>query len=311
MKSRFVILILLFFSLNLCFGASAEKIRVSALYGPSSVSMAPLFETYDKAEFDIASAADVLAARLIKNETDVGILPPNLAAKLYNTTGKVIMGAVVGEGMLSVVTTDQNIRTFEDLDGKTVSAAGSGATPEYIFRYLCDFFHVQTEADFSIPTAELAAALASGKTKTILVPEPFATVACLNCKSARRVFTLQDCWNRTGSNRDSFPMTVVVFRTDWAKENPELAEDFLNAYKNAVSWVNKNPAETGLLTEKYSLGLKSSIVEQSVPYSNFVYKDALSALPEVEQLLSIFLSFAPEAVGKKLPDRGFYFDSRH
>ncbi len=309
MKKRYSLFILLFFSCCLCFGATKDRIRVSALYGPSSVSMAPLFETYDRAEFDVVSAADVLAARLIKNETDVGILPPNVAAKLYNTTGKVMLGAVVGEGMLSVVSTDPNVRTLEDLDGKTVTAAGSGATPEYIFRYLCDFLHIQPEMDFSIPTAELAAALAAGKTRTVLVPEPFATLACLNCKDARRVFTLQDYWRKfTGA--DNFPMTVVVFRADWAKQNPEQAKDFLAAYRDAISWANRNPAETGKLSEKHSLGLKSSIVEKSIPYSNFVYRDALSALPQVEKLLSLFLSFAPEAVGKKLPDRGFYFDSR-
>ena len=40
---------------------------------------------------------------MLKGEVDIGILPPNAAAKVYNKNkGAIVMGAIVGEGMLSI-----------------------------------------------------------------------------------------------------------------------------------------------------------------------------------------------------------------
>jgi len=284
-------------------------VRVAALNGPSAVGMAYLFENHPdlggvESVFENAGAADVFLPKIIKGEYDIGILPPNAAAKVYNAQkGKILLAGVCGNGMLTVITRDSSINTMKDLNGKTVYVAGQGATPEYMMRYLADKAGINVTLDFSIPTAELAAAIASGKIDTACVPEPFATVACMNSSDVRRAIDIQKEWGT-----DNYPMTVIVVRAEFAQKYPETVRAFLAAYKDSIAWTNAHPLDAGKLVEKHTLGLKAGIVAKSVPYANFTFATAAEARPQVENLLNVFLSFAPQAIGGKLPDDGFYFN---
>ncbi len=283
-------------------------VRVAALNGPSAVGMAYLFENHPdlggvESVFENAGAADVFLPKIIKGEYDIGILPPNAAAKVYNAQkGKILLAGICGNGMLTVITRNGAINSMKDLDGKTVYVAGQGATPEYMMRYLAAKAGIRVNLDFSIPTAELAAAIASGKIETACVPEPFATVACMNSADVRRAIDIQKEWGK-----DNFPMTVIVVRAEFAQKYPETVRAFLAAYKESIAWTNANPMEAGKLVEKHTLGLKAPIVAKSVPFSNFTFATAAEARPQVEKLLNVFLDFAPESIGGKLPDEGFYF----
>ena len=219
------------------------------------------------------------------------------------------MGAVVGEGMLTIVSTDDTVTDLASLKGKKLTVAGQGATPEYMIRYLAAKEGISLEGgkdgielDFSIPNAEIAAAIASGKIKNALVPEPFATVACTNAKNCRRAVNIQELWGK-----DNYPMTVVVINAKFASEYPETVQKFLDAYKDSIYWTNKYPTAAGALVEKYTLGLKAMIAAKAIPNANFAFTYAKDAKSKIESLLSIFLEYSPEAIGGKLPDSAFYF----
>jgi NitT/TauT family transport system substrate-binding protein len=299
----------------------AEKpavVKVAALNGPSGIGMAYLFENHPdlagiESTFETVASADVLLPKLLKGELDIGILPPNAAAKVYSKNGSIIMGAVVGEGMLSVISRDTDVQSFADLAGKTVFVAGQGATPEYMASYIAKKSGLeigeaanQINLSFSIPAAEIAPSIIGKKIEYALVPEPFATVATMKDPSIKRVINVQDAFASV-SGEKSYPMTVVVLRSEFAAKYPETVTQFLSAYKNAIAWTNENPAEAGKLVEKHSLGLTAAIATKAIPNAAFTFVSATEARPEVEKLLSLFLEFAPESIGGSLPDDGFYF----
>lgn len=306
---------LLFFSILGFTFAQATNVNIAALNGPSGIGMAYLFENHPDlggatSSFQTVASADVLLPKLLKGEVDIAILPPNAAAKVYTKNkGAIVVGAVVGKGMLSVVSTDKSISSLKSLIGKKVYVAGQGATPEYMIRYLCQQQGISCdggkngiELDFSVPTAEIAAAMAGGKIQIALVPEPFATVITMNVKTASKVIDVQTLWNKA-----NYPMTLCVINANFAKNNPKIVEKFLAAYKTSIDWTNANPSLAGSLVEKHTLGLKAPIVAKSIPFSNFEFSYAKDSKKNIEELLSVFLSFAPEAIGGKLPDEGFYF----
>lgn len=312
---KILLSILCLFLVGFSFAKSPEEVNVAALNGPSGIGMAYLFETNPdlegvKSNFEVVASADVLLPKLLKGEVDIGILPPNAAAKVYNKNkGAIVMGAIVGEGMLSIVSTDDSVNSLADLKGKTLTVAGQGATPEYMIRYLAAKEGISLEGgkdgielDFSIPNAEIAAALAAGKIKNALVPEPFATVACTNAKNCRRAVNIQELWGK-----DNFPMTVVVINAKFASEYPETVQSFLDAYKDSIYWTNKYPVAAGALVEKHTLGLKAMIAAKAIPNANFTFTYGKDSKAKIESLLSVFLDFAPEAIGGKLPDNKFYF----
>lgn len=307
--------------------AGSRLVNVAALNGPSGIPLAYLFENkpvMEGADFDfqVVAGADVLLPKLLKGEVDVGILPPNVAAKVFSkNNGALLVGAVVGEGMLSLITKDGQVNSLADLKGKTVNMAGQGATPEYLFRYLLQANGIAVAADglepdadsvaldFSIPAAELAAALLSGRIQYAVVPEPFATVSTTRDAAVRRAVNLQDAYRAvTGDASANYPMTVVVIRKELAASSPQLVRGLLAAYRDAVDWTLANPAEAGALVEKHTLGLQASIATKVIPNGAYVFVPARQAQESLEGLFSIFLDFAPDAIGGQLPAQDFYFE---
>lgn len=315
-KKNFILCVLLL--VTACaslFCTESSTLKVAALNGPSGIGMAYLFENTPNLDgvipsFEVVASADVLLPKLLKGEIDIGVLPPNAAAKVYNVNnGAIILGGIVGEGMLSVVSTNPKVKKLKDLVGKKLYVAGQGATPEYMIRYLAakekislDGGKKGIELDFSIPTSEIAAALGAGKIENALIPEPFVTVALMKAQNVRKAIDIQELWGKT-----NYPMTVVVIRKAYAEQNSETVQKFLDAYKNSISWTNANPAEAGALVEKHTLGLNATIASKAIPNAAFVFSYGKDSKVAVEELLSVFMSFAPAAIGGKLPDNEFYF----
>ena len=302
------------------FAAEAQKIRLGVLNGPSCIPAGYLLNQtapVKGAELSFEKFADpqALLPKIIKKEVDLGFMPLNVAAKVYNSGNKVITcTAVTGLGNLKLITTDENIRRFSDLKEKTVYIAGQGATPEYMFSYLLTENGMtyagekpDLTLDFSVPTAQLAAQLLSGKIQYALVPEPFATIAQMKSDKVRAALDLQKEYIEVTGEKEIYPLTVMVVRTDFAKENPELLLAFLSEYKKAVSWTISNPSQAGKLSQKHNLGLSSDIVEKSIPLSNYTFVSASDAKKSMEILLNLFLENNKASIGEKLPDQDFYF----
>lgn len=321
-KTIFVFLAISLISLNLF--AQAAQVRIGLLNGPTCVPAAYLMENKKTISTDAAEAeltyekfADpqALLPKMIKKEIDIGFMPVNVAAKIYNAGNKaIICCAVVGLGNLALITTDENIRRFSDLKGKTVNVAGQGATPEYMFRYLLKENKMtwsgdkaDVTMDFSIPTAQLAAQLISGKIQYAVVPEPFATIAKSKSDKVVAALDFQKEYLELTGEKEIYPLSVMVVRADFAKENPELLKLFLSEYDKAVKWTIDNPAASGSLCEKHNLGLAAGVITNAIPVSNYTYIPAASAKKSVEKLLKLFLEGDKASIGGKLPDKAFYY----
>ncbi len=319
MKQKiFVSLVISLISLKLF--AQASQVRVGLLNGPTCVPAAYLMEnekSISGAELTYEKFADpqALLPKMIKKEIDIGFMPANVAAKVYNSGNKsIICCAVVGLGNLALITTDENIHRFTDLKLKTVNVAGQGATPEYMFRYLIKENGMTSSGDlpdvildFSIPTAQIAAQLISGKIQYAVVPEPFATIAKSKSDKVRTALDFQQEYLELTGEKNIYPLSVMVVRADFAKENPQLLMDFLAKYDLAVNWTISNPAASGNLTQKHNLGLAADIVEKAIPLSNYTFIPAASAKKDLEKLLNLFLDNDKSSIGGKLPEEGFYY----
>lgn len=329
-KVLFVALSFFFITLSTLFAQPSkekaekpESIHASVLNGPSGLWCAYMFENVPAVDeipvdYQVCASPDVLLPKLLKGELDIGILPPNAAAKVYNkNNGAIIIGAVTGNGMLSVISKDDSVKTLSDLKGKTLYVAGQGSTPEYVIRYLLAKENIAVNTtdedcvtlDFSIPASELAASVIADKALYALVPEPFSTVATTKSQAVKRVLNIQELW-AAGENTQNFPMTTIVVRKEFAEKYPEVLKAYLAECKKAIEWSadGANAKEAGSLVEKHTLGLNAAIASKAMPNCAFEFTDAKNAKESVESLLSVFLQYAPESVGGALPTDEFYFE---
>jgi NitT/TauT family transport system substrate-binding protein len=295
--------------------AAPRPIVIGALKGPSGIGMIKLFEAApEPADGSVVkpvrvASVDLMTAKLISGEYDAGVLPINVAAKLYSSGIQIELAAVVGEGMLSFLSADASIRSLGDLRGKKISVAGQGATPDYLFRRLLKGAGLDPvkdlQLDYSLPYPEAAVALASGKISYAILPEPFATMARIHNPLVQNRLDLGGLWmEQTGQS--VYPMTCFVVSSALAATRPKAVRTILDAYAASISWVVAHPSEAGALVEKNDLGLKADIATASIPLSAHVFKDARTAKPEIEALLGVFLEFSPVSVGGRLPDDAYY-----
>jgi len=293
----------------------AVVLRLGALKGPTGIGMVRVFESPPylpggvTLELQAVPSADAMAAKLVSGELDAAVLPVNLAAKLYVSGLPYRLAAVVGMGMVSVVTTDPGIRTFEDLKGREVHVAGQGATPEYLIRTIAAARGLDPDRDlalaFRLPYPEIAASLVAGRISLAVLPEPFATQALLGNPNARVPFSLDQFW-REATGRPGYPMSVLVIRDSVIRDRAASVRVLLDAYRDSIAWVKANPAEAGTLVEKHDLGLKAAVAAAAIPRSAYVFIPAPEARMDVEALLSVFLRITPKSIGGKLPDPSFY-----
>lgn len=320
---RFSIFLITFLISTAVF-AQTTQVRIGLLNGPTCVPAAYLMENKKalsadglEAELTYEKFADpqALLPKMIKKEIDIGFMPANVAAKVYNSGNKsLICTAVVGLGNLSLITTDENLHRFSDLKGKTVYVAGQGATPEYMFRYLLQENKMtysgdkpDVKMDFSIPTAQLAAQLISGKIQYALVPEPFVTIAKSKSADVRAAIDLQKEYLEVTGEKEIYPLSVMVVRSDFAREKQELLKAFLSEYEAAVNWTIAQPNASAVLCEAHNLGLAAGVVEKAIPFSNYTFIPADEARKSLEALLNLFLKNDKTSIGGKLPDKGFYY----
>jgi NitT/TauT family transport system substrate-binding protein len=288
---------------------------INAIKGPSGVGMIGLFENPPQipgyeVSIEAFGQADIIAAKFISGEAKIGILPPNVAAKIASSGKNVQIAAIVGAGMLSLITADPSIQDIGDLRGKTIEAAGQGATPEYVFRHILKARGLDPDRDlkltFTLAYPEIAQSLIAGRLSLALLVEPFATMALRGNPALRQLGDIQGEWVKAGGN-SNYPMTALVVDGDFARENKNAVDIILRDYRASTEWVVSHPADAGQLVEKFELGLRAPVVQAAVPRSNYVFLGAREARAAIESLFSVFLENDPASIGGKLPESGFYY----
>jgi NitT/TauT family transport system substrate-binding protein len=292
-------------------------LRVGAIKGPSGIGMVHLLETPpllpggDTVSIELVGSADAIVARLLAAELDAAVLPINLAAKLYNSGIDYSLAAIVGNGMVKIITTDPSVANIDDLRQRTVHVAGQASTPEFMFRAILGHRSLTGDAApklvFNLPIPEIAASVIAGRIDLAVVPEPFATMILAGNQNAREAFSLSSLW-KEATGQDDYPMTAFVVKASTLRDRSASVLALMAAYQESIARMMVDPQEAGMLAEKFELGLKAAVAARAIPRSNYVFINAPSAQPMVASLLKVFLEAAPVSVGGKLPDEGFYAD---
>nr|MBL0716795.1 ABC transporter substrate-binding protein [Desulfobacterales bacterium] len=247
----------LFFFLNLAwisgFAMASSRqaplhLKIAAVDGHSTISMIKMFVEHPVlgenvvAEYESVRSPDLIAAKAISGEVDFIIVPTNMGAKLYNKGVPYKMAAITIWGNLYLVSS-QNINTWQDLKDKHIYLHAQGLSPDVVFRFLLKSHGLNPEKDVNItyltgPHA-LAMSFLGGKSKISMMPEPMLSKVMKRKPDTRIVFDLQKEWQKaTGSSHTGFPQGSIMIKNSILKKYPDIANRFLNKYKESIAWVN-------------------------------------------------------------------------
>ena len=226
--------------------ADPIDVNVMALKGPTAMGMVEFMNEADSGtitdnnyHFNITAATDEVSAALAQGTTDIAAVPANLASVLYNNTeGGVQVLAINTLGVLYIVESGDTVHSVEDLRGKTIYASGKGNTPEAALNYVLTQNGIDPSADVTIEwkseQAECLSALMAEENAIAMLPQPFVTTAQAQSESLRVALDLTEEWDALQADSET-PSTlvtgVVVARTTFVEEHPEVVSAFLDHYQ--------------------------------------------------------------------------------
>ena len=296
-------------------------VNVMALKGPTAMGMVQFMNESDSGaitdnnyNFNITAATDEVSAALAQGTTDIAAVPANLASVLYNNTeGGVQVLAINTLGVLYIVESGDTVNSVEDLRGKTIYASGKGSTPEYALNYVLTQNGIDPSTDVTIEwkseQAECLSALMAEENAIAMLPQPFVTTAQAQSENLRVALDLTEEWDALQADSDA-PSTlvtgVVVARTSFVEEHPEVVSEFLDHYQDSVEYVNANVEEAAQLVGQYEI-VTAEVAQKALPECNIVFIEGAEMKEKLSGYLSVLFEQNPQSVGGALPDDAFYF----
>lgn len=287
-----------------------EVIHIGALKGPTVMGMAQLLED-EEYEFTIAASPDEIVPMIVQGKVDIAAVPANLAAVLYQKTEqKVSVLAANTLGVLYIVENGDTVKSAEDLKGKTIYASGKGATPEYALNSVLEANGIDPEKDVTIEFksehAEVVAALAQDQTAVGLLPQPFVTTALMKNENLKVALDLNELWESSAADDSRLVTGVVVVRNEFAEENKEALDAFMDAYQESVDFVNTDTEAAAEIIGAHDI-IPKEVAVKAIPECSIVFIEG----DEMETMLSGYLATLEEQnseiIGGKLPDEAFYY----
>ena len=324
-KNLFCLLIVFLMLISGCTSKPKEvafetsvDVKIATLKGPTSMGLVKFMNDVDEKiitgnnyQFEILSAVDEIAPKIVKGEVDIATVPANLASVIYNNSkGAVEVLAINTLGVLYICQIGDSVKTVKDLANKTIYASGKGATPEYVLNYILSKNGLEVGKDVNVEWknehAECVSALAQDENGIAMLPQPFVSVAQTKNEKINIALDLTKEWNSI-ENSGELITGVVIARKDFIEKQPGAISDFMANYKASVEYVNLNIDDAAKLVGKYDIVLEP-IAQKAIPHSNITFITGTEMKTKLSEYLNVLYSLNPKSVGGELPKDDFYYE---
>lgn len=298
--------------------AEENAVRIMTLKGPTGIGMVEMMESNDGSyDFTLAGAADEIVAAIASKSTDIAAIPTNLASTLYNKTkGEVQLVALNTLGVLYLMENGTEINSIADLAGKSIGASGQGSLPEYVLDYILKANGLEdVSVTYYAEHSELAALLAAGTVNLAILPQPFVTSVQMQESNVRIALDITDEFDKAakimGDDDAVLSMGCVIVRKEYAEQNPEAVEKFLQDYAKSVEFVNASVDDASLLVEKFGIMPKASAAKKAIPDCHIVFITGNDMKTQIEPLYQILMNANPASIGGAMPPADFYYGAEN
>ena len=295
--------------------AKHYDVNLSMLAGPTSVGAINMVEESKNGESNftinesVDGAPDALVPKLVSGESDLAIIPANLAATLYNKTeGKVKVLATNSLGVLYVVTKgDVEINSIEDLANyeEEILASGKGATPEIAINKILEangYSSDNLNINYLAQANEAAQKLIAGEAKVAILPEPMVSSVLIKAEDAKVAIDLNELYEKAAG----YPLisSVLVGRSEYLDTID--VEKLLETFKDSIEKAKTNPEETAALLEKYDI-MPAPVAKKAIPNLALEYIDGDKLKEMMAKHLEDLNNTNPQLIGGSIPEDDFYF----
>lgn len=256
---------------------------------------------------------DQLRAGVIAGDYHVAATPVNVAATLYRKGVPIRLLDVTVWGILSILSTEEGIRSVSDLKGRELAVPFRGDMPDLVLQALLRKAGLKPGIDVKLSYVgspfEGIQLFVARRVASVLLPEPASTAALLRGRSvglaARRAVDLQQAWAAAFGGSGRIPQAGTLVQAKLAAERPDLLAAITAGEREAIAWITANrPSASRLGAELF--GLDSEIILQSLRTTPLAWRSAREARAEIDRFYAILAEIDPALIGGGLPDERFY-----
>ncbi len=200
-----------------------------------------------KIESQIFNAGPSAIEALVANRIDVAYVGPNPAINGYLKSDgqglRIISGASSG-GAVFVIRNDSGINDTRDFEGKKFASPQLGNTQDVALRsYLLTNGYKTSENGGSVTiipanTADIVTMMTKKDIDGAWVPEPWGTILVKQA-NGKIFLDERDLWPN-----GKFATAIIVARTDYLTNHPDVIQKLLDAHVKETIWINNNRDES-------------------------------------------------------------------
>jgi NitT/TauT family transport system substrate-binding protein len=185
---------------------------------------------------------------------------------------RILAGAASG-GASFIVQPDSGLESIENFDGKRIASPQISNSQDVSLRYYLasnDLKPIEkggTVFVLNISNPDIYTLFAKGDIDGAWIPEPWATMLVQELDGVR-LFNEEKLWPN-----EQFASVLLIARTDYLENNPEIIQNWLKSHEETVSWINSNPDQTKSIFESFlkkymGKSLPTKIIDES--FSNLI-----------------------------------------
>lgn len=292
------------------------EINIGVLKGPTGMGAVQLMKdaddgVYANYHFTLTPEVSDIVARLSNGDLDIGALPTNVAANLYNkTNGGVQLIALNCLSVSYILENGDTVHSIADLKGKTIYCNGQGSNPEYIINYLLRQNGLEPGVDVDVQfrdASEISADMIQGNIDLCMLPVPAVTTILMKNPDVRKAIDAGAAYDEVSDDGSSISMGCLAVRTEFAEEHPEAVDAFLKNYAAGIEKVLEDQDSAAELIAQYEITGSAEIAKNAIPDAAIVciYGDDLR--PAIEGFFQVLYDADPASVGGQMPGDDFYY----
>ena len=220
--------------------------------------------------------------------------------KSHGNDIKILAGAASG-GASFIIQPDSGLDSIENFDGKRIASPQISNSQDVSLRYYLASNDLKpigkggTVFVLNISNPDIYTLFAKGEIDGAWVSEPWATMLVQELNGVR-LFNEEKLWPN-----EEFASVLLIARTDYLENNPELVKNWLKSHKETVVWINSNADESKSIFESFlkkymGKSLPTKIIDES--FSNLTITS--------DPIKNSILTFAERADSLGYLGRGAY-----
>lgn len=226
-----------------------------------------------KIETEIQKTTDTLVAEVLKGESEIAIVPSNLALQAYKKGLDYRVAATIGWGSLYLISTEE-ISNIEQIEGKEIYNIGKGLTPDLVCKEILKVKGISAEDvnyTYVSGASELAPLIIGGKAKFAVVPEPILTTVMAKNPNIKVILDLNEEWTSIKNVDKGYPQSTLIINQAFYKENKKIVDNIIEDIEMSVDWVLENPTKVGEVSKSIGVTIDETLVEKALLRSNLKF----------------------------------------